>query len=190
MLNSIYSFLFFSLLIFQPSIHAQDDMSADEKAWMEYMTPGPMHEMMGKSIGEWKTKNKYWMDPSGKPTLSDGTASVEIILGGRYLKATHKGTVMGMPMEGINLQCYDNASREFTAVWIDNLGTGISVSKGTYDVETKTLYFIGRMIDPMSGKEIKFRQTHQIINNNHHVFEMFTLQNGEEFKMLEVDYRR
>ncbi len=190
MFKSIYSFLLFSLLIFQPLIYAQDNMSADEKAWMEYMTPGPMHEMMGKSIGEWKTKNTFWMDPNSKPTVSEGTALVEMILGGRYLKATHKGTAMGMPMEGINLQCYDNASREFTAVWIDNLGTGMSVSKGTYDDETKTLYFIGRMIDPMNGKEIKFRQTHQIINNNHQLFKMFMLQNGEEFKMLEVVYRR
>lgn len=190
MFKSIFALLAFSLLIFTASLNAQDEMSADQKARIDYMTPGPMHEMMAKSVGEWKTKNTYWMDPNGMPTVSEGTASVEMILGGRYLKAVHKGTAMGMPMEGINLQCYDNASREFTAVWIDNLGTGMSVSKGTYDDETKTIYFIGRMIDPMSRKEIKFRQTHQIINNNHHMFEMFMLQNGEEFKMLEVDYRR
>ena len=190
MLRSIYSFVFFSLLIFQPSIYAQDDMSADEKAWMGYMTPGPMHEMMTKSIGEWKTKTTLWMDPNDKPTVYEGTASVKMILGGRYLKATHEGTVNGMPMEGINLQCYDNASREFTAVWIDNLGTGMSVSKGTYDDETKTIYFIGRMVDPMSGNEIKFRQTLQLIDKNHQKFEMFMLQRGEEFKMLVVDSRR
>ena len=180
--KSIFSFLLFSSLIFTASLNAQDEMSADQKAWMDYMTPGPMHEMMAKSVGEWKTKNTYWMDPNGKPTVSEGTASAKMILGGRYLKAAHKGTVMGMPMEGINLLCYDNASREFTAVWIDNLGTGMSVSKGTYDDETKTIYFIGRMVDPMSGKEIKFRQTHQIINNNHQLFEMLCFRTERNLK--------
>ncbi len=28
------------------------------------------------------------------------------------------------------LEAYDNATKEFIAIWIDNLGTGMSVSKG------------------------------------------------------------
>ena len=60
MFKSIFALLAFSLLIFTASLNAQAEMSADQKAWMEYMTPGPMHEMMAKSVGEWKTKNTYW----------------------------------------------------------------------------------------------------------------------------------
>ncbi len=187
MLKSIFALLMFSWLIFTASLNAQDEMSADQKAWMDYMTPGPMHEMMAKSVGEWKTKNTFWMDPGSEPNVSEGTISVEMIMGDRYMRSTHKGLVMEMPFTGMNLQAYDNATKEFIAIWIDNLGTGISVSKGTYDEDTKTLNFTGTMIDPMSGKEVHYRQTIQLIDDNHQVFEMFMQEDGKEYKNMVVE---
>ena len=190
MFKSIFALLTFSLLIFTASLNAQDEMSADQKAWMEYMTPGPMHEMMAGSVGEWKSKNTFWMDPAGEPMVSEGTVKFEMIMGGRYMKSTHKGMVMGMPFTGMNLQAYDNATKEFVAVWIDNLGTGLSVSNGTYDEGAKTLNFTGTMIDPMSGNEVKYRQTIQLLNDNHQVMEMFIYSNGKEFKNMIVELTR
>jgi len=187
MFKSIFALLTFSLLIFTASLNAQDEMSADQKAWMEYMTPGPMHEMMTESVGEWKTKTTFWMDPAGEPMETEGTAKFEMILGGRYMKSTHKGMVMGMPFTGIMLQAYDNATKEFIAIWIDNLGTGMSVSKGTYDEGTRILNFTGTMIDPASGKELNYRQTVQLTDDNHQVVEMFIQENGKEFKNMVIE---
>ncbi len=187
MFKSIFALLTFSLLIFTASLNAQDEMSADQKAWMDYMAPGPMHELMAKSVGEWKTKNTFWMDPEGEPLVSEGTMSVEMIMGGRYMKSTHTGTVMGMPFTGMMLQAYDNATKEFIAVWIDNLGTGMSVSNGTYDDGTKILNSTGTMIDPISGKELHYRQTVQMIDDNHQVVEMFVQEDGKEFKNMIIE---
>lgn len=38
------------------SFAQNEGMNMDEqmKIWMEYMTPGPMHEMMAKHVGTWK----------------------------------------------------------------------------------------------------------------------------------------
>ena len=187
MFKSIFALLTFSLLIFTASLNAQDEMSADQKAWMDYMTPGPMHEMMAKTVGEWNAKNTFWMDPAGEPNESEGTMSVEMIMGGRYMKSTHKGMVMGMPFTGMMLQAYDNATKEFIAIWIDNLGTGMSVSKGTYDEGTRILKSTGTMIDPMSGKEVHYRQTIQLIDDNHQVVEMFIQEDGKEFKNMIIE---
>ncbi len=187
MFKSIFALLTFSLLIFTTSLNAQDEMSADQKAWMDYMTPGPMHEMMAESVGEWKTKTTFWMDPAGEPMVSEGTVKFELIMGGRYMKSNHKGMVMGMPFTGMMLQAYDNATKEFIAIWIDNLGTGMSVSKGTYDESTKTLNSTGTMIDPVSGKESHYRQTVQLIDDNHQVVEMFIMEDGKEFKNMVIE---
>ena len=187
MFKSIFALITFSLLIFAASLNAQDEMSADQNAWMDYMTPGPMHEMMAESVGEWKTKTTFWMDPAGEPMESEGTATFEMILGGRYMKSTHQGMVMGMPFTGIMLQAYDNATKEFISIWIDNLGTGMSVSKGTYDEDTKTLNSTGTMIDPMSGKELNYRQTVQLTDDNHQVVEMFIQENGKEIKNMVIE---
>jgi hypothetical protein len=190
MFKSLFSLLIIVLLMPTTTIFAQDEMSADQKAWMDYMTPGPMHEMMAGSVGEWKSKNTYWMVPGTEPMVSEGTVKFEMILGGRYLKSTHTGMVMGMPFTGINLQAFDNATKEFVAVWIDNLGTGMSVSNGTYDEGTKTLNSTGTMVDPMSGKEVSYRQTIQLIDDNHQVMEMFMYSNGEEYTNMIVELTR
>jgi hypothetical protein len=190
MFKSLFSILTFSLLIFTASLNAQEEMSADQKAWMDYMTPGPMHEMMAGSVGEWKSINTFWMDPAGEPMVSEGTVKFEMILGGRYMKSTHNGMVMGMPFTGVMLQAYDNATREFIAIWIDNLGTGMSVSKGAYDEGTKILSSTGTMIDPMSGKELSYRQTVQLVDDNHQVVEMFMLEDDKEFKNMVIELTR
>ena len=138
---------------------AQNDMSQNEQMnkWMEYMTPGTMHEQLATTEGEWKTISKWWMDPaSNEPMQSEGTATFEMILGGRYQKSYHSGEVMGMPMEGINILGYDNATKEFTSIWIDNMGTGTAVAKGRYDEDSNSIIMNGTMVDPMTEKEMTF----------------------------------
>ena len=109
--------------------------------------------MMAQHAGEWKAVTTFWMDPSAPPQKMEGTTKNEMIMGGRYLKSTHSGIMMGMPFEGMSLEGYDNAKKEFTIFWIDNLGTGISISTGKYDKETGTITYIGNVYDPMQGKE-------------------------------------
>ena len=84
-----------------------------QKAWTEYMTPGKYHEMLAKTAGEWKTVSKWWMDPSKEANISEGTAVNEMIMGGRYLKSTNSGMMEGMPFEGLAIQGYDNAKKEY-----------------------------------------------------------------------------
>ena len=166
------------------------EQSAEMQAWMEYMTPGPMHEMMAKTVGDWNVITKYWMDPTGEPMETKGKATVEMILGGRYMKSTHTGTMMGMPFEGINLQGYDNATKEFTAIWIDNMGTGFSISKGKYDEASNSINFEGSMLDPITKEDMSFRQVVKTIDDNHFMFEMYMNYKGQEFKSMVVDYSR
>lgn len=187
-----YFLTLFMLISFNSlSFGQNEDASAEQmQIWMDYMTPGPMHELMAKSVGEWKTINRYWMDPATEPMVTEGTATIEMILGGRYQSAKHTGTVMGMPMEGMNLTGYDNASGEFTSIWIDNLGTGTAVAKGKYDERTGELKMGGSMVDPMTKGEMQFREVTKILNENHHIFEMYMIYNGEEFKSLEIEFIR
>jgi len=186
-------FLFSLLLIFTTSFTlAQDEMSQNEQmnAWMEYMTPAAMHEMLAKSDGDWSTISRWWMDPASEPMESEGTAKFEMILGGRYQRSYHTGEVMGMPMEGINLLGYDNATEEFTSIWIDNMGTGTAVAKGKYDEDTQSIILNGSMIDPMTKKDMSFKQIFKRIDDNHQIVEMYMDFDGKEFKSMEVEMIR
>ncbi|MGE5810386.1 MAG: DUF1579 domain-containing protein, partial [Ignavibacteria bacterium] len=139
---------------------------------------------------EWKTVTKWWMDPSAEPMVSEGTAVNEMIMGGRYLKSTHSGIMMGQPFEGIMIEGYDNTKKEFVSTWIDNMGTGIMFSAGKYDEPSQSITFEGSMVDPMTGSDVKYKQTVKIIDQNKHMMEMYDVSKGTEIKMMEIEFTR
>ena len=167
-----------------------EDQAAQMQIWMDYMTPGPMHEMLAKSVGDWKTITRFWMDPAGEPTETEGTGKTEMILGGRYQKSTHKSSMMGMETEGIFIMGYDNATQEFTATWIDNIGTGTAVAKGRYNESTNSINLNGAMVDPMSKQEMNFREVLKFLDDDHQLLEMYVVYNGQEFKSMEIEFVR
>jgi hypothetical protein len=189
-MRHVYLFLLFSLLIINTVNGQSMDQAEMQKRWVEYMTPGEMHQELIKSVGEWNVKMKMWMAPGEEAIESEGTAVNESIMGGRYLQAKHNIMVMGMPMEGLNLIGYDNGKKQFMNFWIDNMGTGMSHSAGTYDPATNTITFNGKMYDPMIGQDMDVREIYRIIDNNHHHMEMFTTHEGGEYKMMELEFRR
>ncbi len=192
----IYFFasVFTVLFLISSYVYAQDEMgqaSPEQKAWMDYMTPGWAHEMLATNVGEWKTAAKFWMSPGSEPSVSEGTAVNEMMMGGRYLKSMNTSTVMNMPMEGMSLEGYDNAAKEFTNIWIDNMGTGIMVGHGNYDKDSKTITYTGNIMDPISGKEMSFRETMKYVDDNTRFMEMFIISDeGQEFKSMEVQYTK
>ena len=183
----------FCFILNASPLFAQDDMSAmseEQKVWMDYMTPGWAHEMLAKSVGDWKVTTTFWQAPGTEPMVSEGTAKYEMILGGRYLQSTHNGISWGMEMNGISLTAYDNTTKEFINTWIDNMGTGIAISKGQYDKETNTLTFKGTMVDPMSQQEVEFKQVIKNVDDNTQMYEIYMLDGENEFKMMEMKSTR
>jgi hypothetical protein len=187
----IYS-LFITLLFITTFSYGQEENAQAEqmKIWQDYMTPGSMHEMLAKSVGDWKTVSKFWMDPAEDPMVVEGTGKTEMLLGGRYQKMTHHFTMMGMETEGISTIGYDNATEEFTMTWIDNIGTGTAIAKGKYDESTNSIIMYGTMVDPMSKQELKIKQILKFLDDDHQLVEMYLDYNGKEFKSMEIEFTR
>jgi len=186
------NFICLIVFIFNTNLVAQQEtgMTEEQKAWMEYMRPSKIHKMLSKSVGKWKTKTTFWMTPGAEPIISEGTSQNEMIMGGRYLQSKLTGTAWGMPMEGLNLEGFDNASQMFTSIWIDNLGTGTSIAKGKYDEKNNTINYSGSMVDPMTKGEMKFRETINFIDKNLYVLKMYLNYEGKEFQSMEVEFTR
>jgi hypothetical protein len=187
LLSAIFCFMVLSFTLFAQDMDPNDEQM---KAWQEYMTPGPTHEMLAKSNGNWNAKITMWMMPDSEPMEAEGTMMNEMILGGRYQKSTYSGNIMGMPMEGMSLLAYDNASKEFYNIWVDNMGTGMMMSKGKYDEGSNMVDMKGTYVDPMTGNEEPFRQTMQIVDDNNQVMEMFIYIDGKEFKNMHIEYTK
>ncbi|MEE8525903.1 MAG: DUF1579 domain-containing protein [Thermoanaerobaculia bacterium] len=165
------------------------DPAAMEAAWAKAGAPGENHEFLARLEGDWTFESKMWMDPSAPPMESQGAAEKTMILGGRYLQEESSGEAMGQPFHGRALTAFDNVSGEFAGTWIDNMGTGILISRGSRDGDSLTL--IGEMTDPMSQQQMKLRMVTRIVDEDHHVFDYYVTMPGiPELKQMVIEYTR
>ncbi|MGE5432143.1 MAG: DUF1579 domain-containing protein [Syntrophomonadaceae bacterium] len=189
MKRSLFTVTLTLIILSSAFISAQENQQDMMKAWQEYMTPGQMHQMLAKEVGEWKTEISMWMDPGQEPTKAEGTMVCEALFDGKYFQSKHTSTFMGMPFSGIETFGYDNAKKTFFTTWIDNMGTGIMYLEGKLDEATQTVIYTGTMTDQM-GKVIKVRETLKVIDNDNIYSEMYMDQNGKEVKTMETKLTR
>jgi hypothetical protein len=168
----------------------QGQPTAEEQAWMAYMTPGPMHKMLASANGMWDEDITMWMAPDAEPIKSTARCSNTMIMGERYQESFHKGNMMGMPFEGRSIVGYDNAKKMFQSTWVDNMGSGVMFMEGKYDENTKTIALAGKMVDPSTGKEQKIRETYKFVDDNNQLLEMYCTKDGKEFKTMEIKFKR
>jgi len=152
---------------------ADDPMMA---AWMEYMTPGEPHRAMAAHAGKWNMTAKMWWEPNAPPQVSQNTATMKPIMGGRYMLEHVEGEpgamMPGVTFKGMNIVGYDNHKKVYTFAWVDNLGTGIFTGEGsanadgtkiTYMSEAPDLFNPGQMKPVKSVTEIVSDETDMLI---------------------------
>ena len=119
-------------------------------------------------------------------------------MGGRYvmMDVTGKmhmpgedGKMKDMQFKGMGLEGYNNAKQKFVASWIDNMGTGIQFSDGTYDPATKTLTYTSE-IETMPGMKTPVREVMKIADKDHMRLEWDQTHGGQEKKTMEINYTR
>jgi hypothetical protein len=171
---------------------ANMDSASAIKAWTDFKTPGAMHRLLAKANGQWKESISTWQSPSAQPQKTASTCVNTMILGGRYQQSVHKGTIMGMPFEGISTIGYDNVRKEFVSTWIDNMGTGFMEMAGTFDSIANVIHFKGTTTDPISGRTSDVREDFKFLTNDTQLLEMFAPQMAgkPEFKVMEIKLTR
>jgi hypothetical protein len=99
---------------------------------------------------------------------------------------------MVMPYEGTSTTGYYNIKKVFFTTWMDNMSTMIMNMEGNWDDATKTINFKGKMICPGNGKECEMREVYKMVDNNHHLMEMYgpDMQTGKEYKSMEIKFTR
>jgi hypothetical protein len=170
------------------------------KQMMELSKLNENHKILSSLDGNWTYKIKFWMnpDPNAKPQESTGTATRKSIMGGRYVAMDVAGK-MQMPGEGgkmkemmfkgMGIEGYDNVKKKFVASWVDNMGTGIEFSEGTYDPATKSLTYTSE-IEAVPGMKTQVREVIKLTDKDHMSLEWYENQGGQEKKTMEINYTR
>lgn len=171
----------------------------DMAKMMALAQPNDNHKMLvDNMVGNWTYTIKTYMDPSGKPQESKGTATVKSVLGGRYCEGEYKGKMempgadgkmTSMDFEGHGIDGYDNVKQKFVSVWYDNMGTGFMTSEGTWDAASKSYTFHGEY-EPMPGMKEKVKMVINVPDKDHHSMVWYEDQGGKENKTMEISYTR
>jgi hypothetical protein len=158
------------------------------------------HKLLSSLDGNWNFNIKMWWnpDPDAKPQESKGTATRKSIMGGRYVVMDvtgrmqmpgEDGKMKDMQFKGMGLEGYDNVKKKFVSSWVDNIGTGIQFSEGTYDPATTTLTYTSEM-EPMPGMKTTAREVIKIADKDHMNLEWYENQGSQEKKTMEISYTR
>jgi len=170
------------------------------KQMMELSKVNENHKLLSSLDGNWDYSIKFWMnpDPNAKPQESKGTATRKSIMGGRYVMMDvsgkmqmpgEDGKMKDMMFKGMGMEGYDNVKKKFVASWIDNMGTGIEFSEGTYDPATKSFTYTSEM-EPVPGMKTAVREVIKVADNNHMSLEWYENQGGQEKKTMEINYTK
>src|SRR5688572_23070974 len=112
---------------------AQDQPSPQEALLKKLATPGEHHQRLDPLAGKWQLAVKWRNKPEEKWSESKGVAQYTWILGGRFLQEQFKYDMAGEPMEWLGIYGYDNFQKQYTAVWVDNMGTNTEFADGKFD---------------------------------------------------------
>jgi len=178
---------------------AQDwtEMSPEEQqammeAWMKLGSPAEAHQHLDDMVGSWKTTTSVWMSgPGSEAMVTEGTSEKSWVLGGRWVEERYQGAMMGRPLEGRGMTGFDNYKNMYINTWQDDGSTTLTYALGVRNPDTGVLTFYGQADEPMlevQDRTIKY--TYVIESRDRHVFNMYDLHAGDDYKIFEIVYER
>ena len=176
-----------------------------EEMMMEYMKlgqPGPEHEKMLATVGDWTTVTRMKTSPDSDWTEGTGSTKVQKALGGRFLveKVEYNFNFGGISQKtnGILIMGYDNFTKKYQSMWIDSMSTGMFFTEGEMD-ENGVLELTGKMRDMMSPDGRNFLMRSVPKDKDHFVLEMYDsipasptdpMPETPNMKVMEIEYSR
>lgn len=169
-----------------------EDQQKMMQEWTKLGAPGEAHQHLAAMAGTWKTTTRVWMGGPGSEPMEDVGQSVKtMVLGGRWLQEDFTGAMMGQPMHGRGMTGYDNYKHMYINTWQDDASTSLIYTTGARHPGTGVFTFYGQADEPMlevQDRTIKYTVT--IENADRHVFVMYDLHAGDDYKVFEIVYER
>lgn len=160
--------------------------------WEKYMTPSDGHKVLEKLVGTWNHTMQHWMSPDSPAEGTSGTSEISWIMDGRYVQHSVNGSWNGQPFKGMGIIGYDNITKEYNTIWLDNMGTGIMQANGTYNRGSNSIGEAGAFSCPMTNSTRKYRAITKFIDDNTYTYETYMTDpsSGKEFRSMLITYTR
>jgi hypothetical protein len=155
-------------------------------------TPGPRHKALAKYVGTWNVEMAMVM-PGAPAQRSQGTATYQWIIDGRWMSQRITGLLMGMPYESFSIIGFDNYAKNHVAVTVSSADTAMTMSRGlVVDPTHKVTAVYGTLDEYATGELHKpFKSVMREVSDTRHVMEIWDLGIGDAgAKVLEFTFTR
>ena len=164
---------------------SQAEMEAMKKA----ATPGAEHAQMQRMAGTWSVQAKCWFKPELPAEEWTGTAECKPILGGRYLVEDFTGVMSMGPYHGHGMLGFNNTTKEWEHIWLDDMSTGMIVSRGESQDGGASLH--ATFTCPADGGQVSSRMVLKSTGDNERTVDMWTSKDGQpEYLSMSLRYTR
>ena len=167
-----------------PLVAQERPDSAQIARMMELARPGPEHERLAALAGDWEVA----LGAQGSSFTA--TAENRLIMGGRFLASTVKGTAMGMPMEMLTILGFDRGPGVYTAVAFDTFGTFYVTGAGPWTAADSTAILGGSYDDPVTGHGHDYEFVWTVNSPDRYTWRIVFLEEGKRQTVMEGVYRR
>ncbi|HYF66527.1 MAG TPA: DUF1579 domain-containing protein [Ohtaekwangia sp.] len=151
------------------------------------------HFQLGRLVGEWKGIAKTWFDPAKLEDESEITATMKLILDGKFILHEYTGSFKGKPITGIGIYGYHLELGKFQTAWIDSFhnGTAIMFSEGKRGVKDISVLGSYAYVTPELEQYWGWRTEIAIVSDDEIVITAYNISpEGEETKGIETVYRK
>jgi hypothetical protein len=165
----------------------------DLQACMVAGTPGEMHKLLAGQAGKWTGKQTMWMAPGADPLTADCNSNCTSIMDGRFVNCAFDSVcpLMGS-YKGQGIAGYDNVSKKFQSIWIDNHSSAMMVGTGSLSPDGKSITWKYEYTCPILKKPTSMREVETFTGPNSKTMEMFSIdpKSGKEFQMMKIELKR
>lgn len=173
----------------------QAEVESLQKAIMAGIHPRAEHARLARLEGTWDMEIRMWSEPGAQPSLSRGTATNRMILGGRFLLSESAGGEGEMRMESMTILGFDGRNEWYTAAGYDNWGTYHVAAQGGFDEARNAIVMHGSDTIVKGNHTQTWDFVLRTVDDDTYVWEIiFTdpwhTKGGPPFRMVEITYRR
>ena len=156
-----------------------------------FTQPAERHRVLERFLGSWDTETRVVMG-GARPEAEKGTAEGSWVMDGRWLEIRGLGSMLGMPLETLQVIGYDNFKMSFVTTFVSSMDTAMNHSEGDLTADEDVLITYGTLDEYLTGEHDKMvKYVWRFTSPDRIVFEVHDLPIGEtDTKVVEVVYTR
>ena len=152
---------------------------------------GSPHHFLTLIAGTWIGETNTWLEPDGRPIVSQTQGSIQLLLNGRFAIYIYQSSLDGEPLHGMLTLGYNASLDRYEASWIDSYHNNTAMMFCTGDPKENGLWVRGSYPDPEGGPDWGWR-TEIVRPDPHHL--TITAYNiapeGQETRAIETHLTR